>query len=222
MVAIVLSFFLCGNKEYWNLAGSLLGATALILNAKGNVVGQIMCVVFSAYYGAVSFFTEYYGEMITYLGMSAPMSVAAVISWLRHPSRGKKNEVEINTLKWWEHPVAVLISMAVTGAFYFILRALNTARLLLSTLSVFTSCLAVIFAMRRTPFFALAYAFNDIVLIALWTLAAIDDLEHISLAICFTVFLFNDVYGFINWLRIRKRQRSSPVAAPEGPPPQSE
>ncbi len=51
-------------------------------------------------------------------------------------------------------------------------------------------------------------AVNDIMLIVLWTLAAINDISHLSEVICFTVFLVNDIYGFINWLKMRKRQEN--------------
>jgi hypothetical protein len=36
--------------------------------------------------------------MITYLGMTMPMSVCALVSWLRHPYEGKKAEVEVNRI----------------------------------------------------------------------------------------------------------------------------
>ena len=42
-------------------------------------------IVFSLLYGVVSFTFAYYGEMITYLGMTAPMALFALISWMRNP-----------------------------------------------------------------------------------------------------------------------------------------
>ena len=209
VVAIVLSFFLCGNTDYLNLAGSLLGATALIFVSKGNVVGQILSVVFAAYYGFVSYYMHYYGEMITYLGMTAPIAIAAVISWLRHPFQGNKAEVTVRSLRAREYIIIFALAAAVTAAFYFILAALNTANLIWSTVSVTTSFIAVALTFRRSPFYAIGYACNDIVLIVLWSLAAAQNTEYICLVVCFCVFLAEDTYGFINWLRIGKRQKES-------------
>ena len=31
---------------------------------------------------------------------------------------------------------------------------------------------------------------------------------HISLVVCFSLFLLNDVYAFASWLRLEKKQRS--------------
>ena len=95
---------------------------------------------------------------------------------------------------------------AVTAAFYFILRAFHTANLIPSTVSVTTSFLAVYLTARRSPFYALAYAANDVVLIVLWSLMAAEDLSALSMVICFCAFLLNDVYGFLNWMRMRRRQ----------------
>lgn len=93
-----------------------------------------------------------------------------------------------------------------TVLFYFILAHFHTANLLPSTLSVTTSFLAVYLTFRRSPYFALGYAANDMILIVLWTLAALEDLSYVSVAVCFAVFLVNDLYGFLSWRKMEKRQ----------------
>lgn len=95
----------------------------------------------------------------------------------------------------------------ITFLFYWILKAFHTENLLPSTLSVTTSFIAVYLTFRRSPFFALAYAANDVVLIVLWILATIENLSYLSVVICFIMFLVNDVYGFINWLKMREKQK---------------
>ena len=91
-------------------------------------------------------------------------------------------------------------------AFYFVLGYFDTANMLPSTVSIATSFLAVYLTFRRSPYFALAYAANDVVLIILWTLAALEDNSYISVIICFAMFLVNDLYGYISWKRMEKRQ----------------
>lgn len=94
----------------------------------------------------------------------------------------------------------------VTGVFYFILKYFQTANLLPSTVSVTTSFLAVWLTFRRSPYFSLAYAANNVVLILLWTLASAADRQYISVVVCFCAFLANDIYGFISWQRMKRRQ----------------
>ena len=209
-VALILgAFFLFDREQYVTLAASVIGVTSLIFNAKGNPFGQILILVFSLLYGYISYTFSYYGEMITYLGMTAPMAVIALVSWLRNPFNGNKAEVEVNHLKGKEVVLMLLLTAAVTAIFYFILAAFHTANLIPSTVSVTTSFLAVYLTFRRSAFFAVAYAANDIVLIVLWILAALSDISYVSVVICFVVFFVNDMYGFVNWSKMKKRQEAS-------------
>lgn len=205
-VLILLSFFFFDRVNYLTLTASLIGVTSLIFNAKGNPLGQFLMILFSLFYGAISYSYAYYGEMITYLGMTMPMALLALLSWLCNPYNGNHAEVKVNSISKGEQLFMWIITIIVTIAFYFILAYFNTANLLPSTLSVTTSFVAVYLTFRRSPYFALAYASNDIVLIILWTWASFTDIRYISVIVCFIAFLFNDIYGFVNWQRMKKRQ----------------
>ena len=206
MTLILAAFCLFDRESYLTLIASLIGVTSLIFAAKGNPVSQGLMIVFSVLYGIISFSFAYYGEMITYLGMTLPMSVVALVAWLRHPYEGRKTEVQVNRIGKKDVIWMILLTTAVTVAFYYILEAFDTANLLPSTVSVTTSFLAVFLTFRRSPYYALAYAANDIVLIVLWVLASLEDIHYVSVLVCFVVFFVNDMYGFISWRRMAKRQ----------------
>lgn len=104
----------------------------------------------------------------------------------------------------------VVLSGVVTFLFYWILLWLGNAQLGVSTLSVTTSFLASYLLFRRSPYYALAYAANDLVLIVLWCIATVGELSYLSMVACFVMFLCNDLYGFFNWLHLRKRQNQPP------------
>ena len=203
---ILIVFLIFDRANYMTLAASLIGVTSLIFNAKGNPVGQGMMIVFSLLYGIISYRFAYYGEMATYLGMTGPMALFALIAWLRNPYKGNKAEVAVNRLCVAEWVLMLILTAFVTVVFYFILDYFGTAIMLPSTLSVTTSFIAVYLTFRRSPYFALAYAANDIVLIVLWTLAAIREISYLSVMICFVVFLVNDIYGYISWRKMEQRQ----------------
>ncbi len=194
-----------GLEGILNTAASLIGVTALIFVAKGYVLGQALTVVFAVFYGIISFHFRYYGEMITYLGMTAPIAALAVISWLKHPYKGTK-EVEVHKLTKRQCIVMWVLTIIVTAAFYFILSALGNANILFSTISVSTSFIASYLTFYRSPYYAIGYASNDIVLIVLWVLASIENSSYIPMIICFVMFFANDMYGFFNWRRMKKRQ----------------
>ncbi len=206
LMTVTLSFILNADRDVLTYIATLIGVTALIFLAKGDVLGQGLIVIFAVLYAIISWKLRYFGEVITYVGMSAPIAVLAVISWLRHPSASGHNEVEVARVSPRTWCVLSVLTVAVTVAFYFILRFFNTANLIPSTLSVATSFLAASLTFLRSPYYGLGYAANDVVLILLWGIASFRDPGYIPMVLCFVTFLVNDLYGFFNWRRMRRRQ----------------
>lgn len=203
---IIVSFLAFDRENFITLTASLIGVTSLIFNAKGNPVGQFLMIIFSLLYGIISYTFSYYGEMATYLGMTAPMALVALISWLKNPYQGNKSEVEVNQISKKEHILMWILTAFVTLIFYFILEYFDTANIVPSTISVTTSFLAVYLTFRRSPYYAMGYAANDIVLIILWTLASFQNMSYISVVVCFIAFLANDIYGYYSWKKMGQRQ----------------
>ena len=205
VIAVLLSSAATGFGDPLSTIASLIGVTALIFVAKGYVIGQVLTIVFAFFYGFISFFFCYYGELITYLGMSAAMAALATVEWLRNPYKGTK-EVKIKKLTPLSAVLLFVSCALVTFAFYFILKAFGTASLVVSTFSVTTSYLASALTFLRSPYYALAYAANDIVLIVLWIIASLSDISCIPMTVCFIMFFANDIYGFYNWKRMAENQ----------------
>ena len=205
MLIVTVSNLVGGSFDVLTLAATWVGITSLIFAAKGNVWAQFLMVAFSILYGIISFRFRYWGEMITYPGMTLPMAVWSAVTWLRNPSAGSKSEVAIRKLEKKHFLFLLVLSIVVTGAFYFILRWLETPNIVFSTLSVTTSFLAASLTMLRSSYYALGYAANDLVLIVLWGLAAAKDPVYIPVIINFMIFFMNDMYGFISW---KKRERT--------------
>ena len=163
---ILVSFLAFDRTNYLTLIASLIGVTSLIFNAKGNPFGQVLMVIFSLLYGIISYTFAYYGEMITYLGMPMPMAVFALISWLRNPySETEVKVAKMTTRKWIYLSIGTVFVTVVMGA---ILAVFNTPNLIVSIISVATSFAASMLTILRSPYYALFYAANDIVLIVLW------------------------------------------------------
>ena len=208
VVVVIASYLVAEEEGLLNMIASLIGVTALIFIAKGYVTGQVLTVVFAIFYGIVSYYFRYYGEMITYLCMTAPIAMISIISWLKHPYEDTK-EVEIAHVTKKQVFLMVILAIVTTTVFYFILRFLGNANLLVSTISVTTSFVACYLAFLRSPYYALGYAANDIVLIILWIMATMEELVYLPMVICFVMFFFNDIYGYYNWKKMRKRQEQA-------------
>lgn len=206
-LVVLLAFLLPQEKDVASLIASAIGVTALIFVAKGMVFGQVLTVLFATVYAVVSWAEHYYGELITYLCMTAPMAISAIISWVKHPYQDSA-EVTVRKMRKLEWFFLCLATVTATILFYFVLKLLGTANLTVSTLSVTTSFFAASLTYLRSPYYALGYAANDLVLIVLWVFSAIGNLAYLPMVLCFVTFFFNDLYGFWNWKRMEKRQAS--------------
>lgn len=206
VILILSAFIFLENNGVLTLIATLVGITALLFNAKGNPIGPLLIIVFSILYGIISFTFRYYGEMVTYMGMSLPMAALSLVTWLKNPYKGKRSQVTVNEIKKKELIFLSILSVVVTVIFYFILKYFGTANLIISSLSIFTSFIAAYLTFRRSPYFALAYAINDLVLIVMWILASLKSLGYVSVIICFAIFLVNDSYTFVSWLKMQKKQ----------------
>lgn len=199
LIVVTVSNVVSGDLDLLTLLAALIGVTSLIFAAKGNVWAQVFMIVFSILYGIISWRFRYWGEMITYLGMTMPMAIWSTITWLKNPSEKNANEVAIQKLNWKQIAALVFFCFAVTVAFYFLLRFLNTPNIIFSTISITTSFLAASLTMLRSSYYALGYASNDIVLIILWVLASMENPKYIPVVVIFFIFFINDMYGFISW-----------------------
>ena len=205
MVTVCICFVLTPEKNILSFLASLVGVTALIFLAKGHILGQFFIILFSVLYGIISYCFAYYGEMITYVGMSLPMAILSTISWIKN-TYSNTHEVKIALVSKKRICFLFVISVKVTVVFYFVLRYLGTQNLVFSTLSVATSFIAASLTFLRSSYYALGYSVNDVILIVLWILASIQDISYLPMVVCFFVFLFNDLYGFISWQKRKLRQ----------------
>ena len=209
LLIIIMSNFLSEGFDPLTLVAACIGVTSLIVAAKGNVWSQILMIIFSILYGIISWQFRYWGEMMTYLGMTMPMAVWSTITWIKNPSESGK-EVEIQRLTKKHIFLLIVSGIAVTTLFYMILAALKTQNIVFSTISVTTSFFAASLTMLRSSYYAMGYAANDIVLIVLWVLASISNPRYLSVTIIFGIFFFYDIYGFISW-----KKRENDIKTPE-------
>ena len=150
LLVVTISNTVSGELDLLTLLAAIVGVTSLIFAAKGNVWAQVLMIVFSILYGIISWRFRYWGEMITYLGMTMPMAIWSTITWIKNPSKENGNEVAIQKLNWKHITTLFFLGIVVTGAFYFLLRVMNTPNIIFSTISITTSFLAASLTMLRS------------------------------------------------------------------------
>lgn len=207
LIVVVGANLLSDEIDVVNVIASIFGVTMLIFIAKGKVFGQVLAVIFGLLYSISALRISYYSEIITYLGMSVPIAVFSIITWLKNPSGNNDGAVKIRKFTVKEFLLLMVFALVVTIGFYFILKVLNTPNLVVATISIATSFSASYLMLRRISYYAIAYSLNDIVLIVLWIIASVNNLENLTFVACFFMFLFNDLYAFVRW-KLRESEQT--------------
>lgn len=203
---ILLSSLFAKEIDYFKMVATIIGATSLIFIAKGHFLGQVIMIVFATCYSILSYLNGYYGEIIISAGLTLPLAISSIFTWLKNPYKKGENVVKTYKLTKKDVLFTILVAAAVVSAGYFVLRALGTSNLMVSTISLGTSFVASYLMFRRNSFYAVVFMLNDIVLIVLWSLASINDVTNLSVVFCFAMFFMNDLYAFISWKIREKRQ----------------
>ncbi|MBP3582280.1 MAG: nicotinamide mononucleotide transporter [Clostridia bacterium] len=204
--AIVVSFIFAADKNWLSLITSMIGVFIVMGTAKGLVIAPFVNIVFNILYSIVSISQKYYGEAIIYIFMMMPIAIFTIVQWIRNKNPERKEEVLVGGIKKIEYPIIAGATVVLTVAFYFLLKALHTNELVVSTISLVTSVVASYLLIRRSSYYAIGFILNDIVLIVLWGLASSKDISLLPQAICFAAFLLNDAYGFVRWKMEERKQ----------------
>lgn len=206
-LVLILSFIISKSNILY-LTASLVGLVALMYMAKGEPLGQFLTILFSILYAIISYKFRYYGEMITYLLMTLPSALIATIVWYKNPYNEKGTVVKVSKLNSFKITMIIIMTPVITLIFFWILKALSTPNLIISTISIATSFLASILTFFRSRHYAFFYALNDLVLITLWTLATLTSLVFFPMVICFIFFFIHDLYAFFNWKKLELIQQT--------------
>jgi len=179
-----------------------------LLGAKGKSYTHIIGIPAIFLYAYVAYNANYYGEVIITFFVLLPLIIVSLYAWLKNKTSDAHVVVAKPNTK--EMIIVACSQIAMGVGYYFLLRAFNTDFLLVSTISIMTSVFATYLIMRRNQFSFPAYIINDIVLIILWGYLCFGGAwEYIPILLMPVMLLINDVYGTINWARLRKQQGRS-------------
>ena len=207
IVAVTLVFVLSNEKSIISYIASLIGITSVMMCAKGLFYAPFLDFIYISLYIIMSINEKYYGEVFVYIFIMIPLTVCTIITWLKKRN-GNSNIVEVNNIKKKEWIILLCFSIIIPFLLYFVLKALNTSQLIISTISIFTSIIASYLLLRRSSYYAIAYILNDLVLILLWSLTIFNgSTQYLPLVVSLTVYLINDCYGFYRWRKQEKKQK---------------
>lgn len=207
LLTITTCFIFAKDKNILSFIASMLGIVSVIMVAKGLVVAPFFCIVSNILYAVLSLTQRFYGESIIYFCLMIPINIGTIITWLKHKNSKNSDVVQVNKLKKVEYLAVLGVALVSTVAFYFLLKAINTNELIVSTLSLIFSLVAAYLSFRRCKFYALAFLIDDVIQIVMWGLAInASGIAFLPTLICFALYLINDIYALFHWIREEKNQ----------------
>lgn len=211
IITITITSIIFGSKWYV-IVSTLLGLLCVFTQAKGKVATQFIGIIYFCFYIFISYTQALYGEALLYLIIMLPMYIYGAIHWLAN--RDKKDEVVIvrSNLSKKEWIFAGLGIAVISVGVFFLLRALNTAELIVSTIAFATMLPAEYLLIRRCKWNQVAFLVNDFIVPILWLFIVIDGNYGILPLCVYHVFQITyDVYGLIQWIKLEKKQKEQGI-----------
>ncbi len=204
---VVVSFFI--GFKWYVLIQSLLFIFMVFTQAKGKIITLFIGIVTFLFYIIISYSQKLYGEAMVYAIFLLPLYIYGVIHWLKHKDLNNVVRVRGNlTGKEWTLMIEVLVIISI-GSF-FLLKALETSQLIVSTLSFVSMLPAVYLLARRCKWNQIAFLINDIFLVILWIrLAVSGNTTFIPMVICFLFQTIYDIYGLFEWFKLENKQNKN-------------
>ena len=206
-IVLTLCFVLGTEKNTFSFIVSLVGVSSVMLVAKGLTIAPIVSIIYNILYATLSVTQKYYGETIIYTVIMIPLSIISLVSWVKNKNGGKEEQVQVNKISKKEYLILSLVIVVVTIGFYFLLKALHTNELIVSTISLVAPVISAYLMLRRSSYYAICFIVSNAVLIVLWGLSIKTAGAGFLPTICsFVIFTVLDVYGLIHWKQEEKRQ----------------
>lgn len=205
-IALIALIGIIFKSNLLTISSSIVGIITALLLAKGKYLGNIFGLLIVGLYSIVSFKNRYYGEVIIYVFIMLPMYIIGINSWIKHQNE-KTKTVEVNGISKKECLLSLLVSVIAFGLIYFVLKSFNTDEIIISSVSVLTSLIAVYLIIRRSKYSFYFFVINDIVLMLLWGIPVIKgNLVLIPMLFNPIINLINDSYGIYNWKKLEEKQ----------------
>lgn len=201
-VLMVVLSLIWGDSILALLSG-LAGTISVVLCAKGKIENYAFGLFQAVTYAYICFQSHIYGEVM-YNILMVPMIIIGIISWRKNMAEGNEEVKARNlTLKGWI--ILIVGSVAAVAGYSLILKLLGGSFALIDATSTTLSVIATILMLARYSEQWVMWVIVNVVSVVLWTMALLEgDMGAVTLVVMWSAYLFNSVYGYINWRKMAK------------------
>lgn len=192
-----------GGDKWYFIATSVVAVTYLLLMSDGKRFAFLLCAVFGLAHGAASFYAGLYASAVYHAALLAPIGI------YRFVTANKPQNTKVGALSLWKWFVCVAaIGVAIT-ALYFVLKATGGAQPVLDAATLAISVITAFLMLKNYREFWLFNLFSALLYVALWTVQFIKSGEGLAVAGLQSIVTVISAIGFVNWLRMSKREKAS-------------
>lgn len=180
---------------------SLTGIISVVLCAKGKIENYFFGFLNALTYAYLCYQAHIFGETM-YNILMIPMIIIGVISWKKN-MEADDSEVKARNLTPMGWVILVVGSIAAVAAYGFILKLIGGEFALVDATSTVFSVIATILMLARYSEQWIMWVVVNVVSVVLWAMAfASGEGSGITYLVMWIAYLFNSIYGYINWRRM--------------------
>lgn len=209
--AINVYLFFALDDTLLGLVSSITGMICVVLVAKGKISNYYFGIVQSATYAYISYTYGLFGEAMLNGLFYLPIQFIGIYLWNKNKSsvstKGEDVSVKKLSKKGW---LVLVVSTVVASVIYAeLLKVIGGQQVRIDSLAVVLSIVAQILMLKRFAEQWILWIVVNMLSIVLWIITLVNTGgNNWSMLIMWTAFLFNSVYGYINWIKMSKKQEA--------------
>lgn len=201
MVAVSIYF----KDSVIGLASGLFGITSVVMAAKGKISTYYLGTIQIALYSVICFQSHFYGTLIMNIIFYLPMNVVGYRQWKN--KRDDDGNVEAKKLTP-KQLVIVVIGMALfVSIIGSVLTLLGGNSTYLDAFNMINTMLAMTLMVLRYSENWIFWLLGNIVSVAMWISVIGTPEFNGTMIIIYGTYLFNALYGYVNWMRLNVKQK---------------
>lgn len=183
---------------------SLTGIISVVLCAKGKIENYAFGLINAITYAYICYQANIFGETM-YNILMIPMIIIGIISWKKN-MEDDNSEVKARNLTPVGWIILIIGSIAAVAVYSFILNLIGGEFALVDATSTTFSVIATILMLARYSEQWVMWIVVNVVSVILWALAfASGEGSGITYLVMWIAYLFNSVYGYVNWRKMAQK-----------------
>lgn len=211
---ITVYLFFAFEDTLLGLISSIAGMLCVVLVAKGKVSNYLFGIVQTVTYGYIAFGYGLYGEAMLNWLFYFPTQFIGIWMWMNHFKKKEDSEQGENvyvkrlTRKGWFLVAGTFFAGALVYA--ELLTLLSAQQVRIDSMAVVLSVIAQILMVQRYAEQWVIWILVNILTITLWVITLVQTGGNDwNMVIMWTAFLVNSIYGYVNWVKLSKVQKSA-------------